>query len=305
VEIPSAASSQYAEPRPGAFRAGGLAFLCILAVAWAYWPTIRALADTWSSDQQYSHGYFVPFFALLILWFRRKEGGTETPTLGAIGWGLCLLVAAGLMRLLGAAFYFRWLDEASLLPCLAGLTLLLGGARAFRWSFPSLAFLLFMIPLPFQMEVALARPLQGLATTSSTFALQTLGLPAVAEGNVIILRNARIGVGEACSGLGMLMSFFALATAVAILIRRSRWTKAVLILSAVPVAILVNVIRITATGILHQTVGSALANLVFHDLAGWLMMPLAVALLWFELAILSRTIVRQAPSWGDPCNAVQ
>jgi exosortase len=263
-------------------------------VLWAYWPTIGELAHRWSTDSQYSHGYLVPFFAVILLGLRRQQ--LETVTFGFRWWGLPLLALGTLARLAGTYLYFDWLEAASLLPCLAGLAVLLGGTRALRWALPSIAFLVFMIPFPYRLEVAAAGPLQRIATLLSTYALQTCGLPAIAEGNVIILEDVRIGVVEACSGLSMLETFFALAVAVAIVIPRIWWEKVVLVLSAIPIAVVVNVIRITITGILHETAGSELANMVFHDLAGWIMMPMALGLVWIELTVLSRLM--SAPASG-------
>jgi exosortase len=152
----------------------------------------------------------------------------------------------------------------------------------------------FLLPLPFQAEIALAHPLQRLATVASTYALQTLGLPAIAEGNIIVIDELHIGVLEACSGLGMLVTFFALSTAAAFLVERPLFDRLILFASAIPIGVCVNVARITVTGILHKTVGSAIANAVFHDLAGWLMMPLALGLLWLELLYLRRLFLTQA-----------
>ena len=133
-----------------------------------------------------------------------------------------------------------------------------------------------MVPLPYRAAVALTDPLQRTAHAGQrTYALQTLGLPAVAEGNVILLSEVELGVVEACSGLRMLMIFFALAAGVALVIRRPLWEKAVVLASAIPIAIIVNVVRITATGVLHELVGKKVADAVFHDFAGWVMMPLA------------------------------
>jgi exosortase len=202
------------------------------------------------------------------------------------------VLAAGIgLRLVGAYYYFVWIDAISLLPCLAGLWLLVGGKLAWRWSWPAIAFLAFMIPLPYSLSVTLAGPLQRFATVASTFALQTMGLPAVAEGNVILLNEAEIGIVEACSGLRMLVIFFALSTGVALVIRRPLWEKLVIAASAVPIALVVNVIRISVTGVLHETVGSEVANAVFHDLAGWLMMPMALGILWVELRYLKHLVL--------------
>jgi exosortase len=147
-----------------------------------------------------------------------------------------------------------------------------------------------MVPLPYRLEVALAHPLQRLGTWASTYALQTLGFAAFAEGNVIRMRPVRIGVVEACSGLSMLVIFFALSTAVAVLANRPLWERLLLVASAVPIAVAANVTRITVTGVLHKWVGRELADYVFHDLAGWLTMPLALGMLWAELRLLAWVI---------------
>ncbi len=266
-------------PRGPAVVAGVLA----VALGWVFWPSLTAMAGRWT-DAEYSHGYFVPVFAAYLLWAGRKQlaAGPLTPS----WWGLPVLAVGLALRFAGTFIYFDWLTTAALLPCLAGVVLLVGGWRALRWSWVAVAFLVFMVPLPFRVETALSHPLQTVATNASTYALQTLGFATFAEGNVIRLGEVRIGVVEACSGLSMLLIFLALATAMVLVIRRPPFDKAVILASAIPVAIVANVIRITVTGILHKTAGQKLADLVFHDLAGWLMMPLALALLWAELRLL-------------------
>src|SRR5262245_35443119 len=193
-------------------------------LAWAYWATFLDLAHRWSSDPQYSHGYLVPAFALFLLWHRRRYLSDVSFTLS--GWGVALLAVATLVRLAGAFVFLPWLDAASLVICLAAGVVLVGGPRSLRWAWPALAFLLFMLPLPYRFQTALALPLQRVATQASTFLLQTAGLPALAEGNVILLKDTQVGVVEACNGLSMLVTFFALATAVTILLSRHWLHKA-------------------------------------------------------------------------------
>ena len=174
---------------------------------------------------------------------------------------------------------------------LAGASLLAGGWACLRWAGPSIAFLIFMIPLPYRVEYLLGSPLQSFATAASTYALQTLGLPAVAEGNVILIDDSRIGVVEACNGMGMLFMFFAFTTAVILVNRRRLTDRVVIFLSAIPISLFANIVRITLTGFLHVTVGGKVADTFYHDMAGWLMMPLALALLWAELFLLSRMFI--------------
>jgi exosortase/archaeosortase family protein len=82
-----------------------------------------------------------------------------------------------------------------------------------------------------------------------------------------------------------------LASALVLIVNRPPLDKALILASAIPVAVAANILRITVTGILHKTAGPRLAELVFHDLAGWLMMPLALALMWAELRLLAWVMV--------------
>ncbi len=258
--------------------------LCLL---WSYWPTLRELGERWADDPQYSHGYLVPAFALYLLWRQRARlaGGASRPS----WWGVGLILAGLALRLVGSYFFFPWLDGFSLLPVLAGVVVLLGGWAALRAAWPAVAFLGFMLPLPHSLQNALAQPLQRVATAASAYLLEALGFPAVTKGNVILLRETRVGVVEACNGLSMLMTFLALSAGVALL-RRDWAGRAVVLLSAVPIALAANVLRVTVTAALQETSGVETAGFV-HDAAGWLMMPLGLALLGLELLILRGLVV--------------
>ncbi len=276
--------------------------LGVLGLTWAYWTTLGQAAEKWAHDPQYSHGYLVPIFAAALLWLRRHQ--YPAATIRPSWWGLPLLAAGIALRLAGAHYFFVWIDAISLLPLLAGIVCMIGGWPLCKWMLPSIAFLAFMIPMPYSFEVMMADPLQRLATVTSTFALQTLGLPAIADGKVILLNEVHIGIVEACSGLRMMVIFFALSTAVALVIRRPLWERIVIAASAVPIAVVVNITRITVTGVLHDTVGSEIADAVFHDLAGWLMMPCALILLGIELAFLNRLIIEPAMARAQPALGV-
>jgi exosortase len=253
---------------------------------WAYWPTLANMAERWASDPQYSHGFLVPVFALVILWGRRDR--LQVEQLAPSWWGLAFLLCGLFLWLGGAQIYLESVEAFSLLPTLAGLCLLVGGWAALRWAWPAIVFLGFMLPLPFQVDQFLAKPLRRVATACSTYLLQLFGFPALAEGNVILIGELRLGVVEACSGLGMLVAFFALATAVALVIRRRAADRVVVVVSAVPIALIANILRITAMAAAHATLGATAANGWLHDVSGWLMMPLALGLLWLELWYLDR-----------------
>lgn len=269
--------------------ATGLLALAVVGLLWSYWTTLCVLASRWAIDPQYSHGFLVPLVAAGLIWMRRERLGTET--LRGSWLGIPLIVVGIAMRLAAARFYFEWFDWLSILPTVAGLCLLIGGLPAWRCAWPALLFLAFMIPLPYRLETMLGGPLQSVATLASTLALQTLGFPAIAHGNIIEIGDSTVGVAEACSGLRMLVVFFAVATAVAIVVQKPVWEKLLLVGSAVPIAVFCNVLRITVTGVLFETVGSAWARIVFHDLAGWLMMVLALGLLKLEMWLLDHILI--------------
>lgn len=275
-----------------------LIFIALLGavVLWSYWPTLAKLALRWSEDPQYSHGYLVPAFSGYLLWLRRDR--VQHDSFRANWLGLVLLGVAVALRLAGARFHFEYFDQISLVPACASLFLLAAGWRVFFWSLPGVLFLAFMIPLPHSVSLAMSGPMQAFATAVSTFLLQTMGKPALAEGNVILLNEIELGIVEACSGLRMLVVFFALSTAVAMLIRKPLWEKLLIGLSAIPIALASNILRIVVTGLFYDAFGNHFGGAFFHDLAGWLMMPLGLVFLGVELAILKHLLVES--SGGSP-----
>jgi exosortase len=269
-----------------------LAGLVALLVA-AYWDMFSLTSAAWS-EGLYSHGWIVPLFALALLWLR-WEPFTPVPSMER--WLGVLLLAIGLsMRLFAAKYAFNPIDRISFIPSIFGAFMLVGGFRTIRWAWPALAFLVFMFPLPTALEVGVLGRLQRLATISSTFVLQTLGVSAFRQGNLISIpgMSTPLTVADACSGLRMATIFGALAVAMVFVIERPWWDKFVILLSAIPIALIVNIVRITATGLLYMAAGqdNLAVQKICHDYAGLvIMMPLALALLWLELQILERITV--------------
>lgn len=267
-------------------------------IVWAYWPVFSEMAEKWSTDPQYSHGYLVPLFAIGLAYWRRHNLKLDQCRMD---WrGLILLTPGIVLFLAGGFFYFDFAAAISLILTLAGAVLIVAGPVALRWSLPMVGFLAFMVPLPFAVEMALSHPLRRIATQGSTWILQTIGFPAVSEGNTILLEHGRIAVVEACSGLSMLLTFAAMTTAVAMVVTRPLLDRAIVLLSTVPVAVAVNIARISLNGIAIEIWGSEVANKWFHDQGGWMMMPMALALLGLELWVLGRLLVAPKPKAAIP-----
>jgi exosortase len=262
-------------------------------VLFLYGPTLQRLSQIWWRDPQYSHGFLVLPFAIWLLWFR-QERLDWTEVKGS--WSGLFVLAAGLgLRYAGVALYYEWFEHASLLVALTGLALLAGGWKLFRWSALAIGFLIFMIPFPFRIEIMLSDPLQRLATEASCYMLQTMGVLAVSVGNMILLEDAPpIDVVQACNGLRMAVSFLALCSGAAILVQRPVWERVLVVFSAVPIALVCNILRITFTGYASTWVSADTAQTfhkVSHDFSGYMMMPLALCFVALELWLVKFLLV--------------
>lgn len=258
-------------------------------LGWSYWPGLLVAAGTWTSPQ-YSHGWLVPLFAAGMLAWRWQAVASVT-TLEQVS-GLAILAASLAVRLVAAWYRIVTIDMYTLVPALVGVVLLIGGLPMLRWAGPPVAFLIFMYPLPDEATRYLLGPLQTVATIASTYLLQTLGFEAFREGNQIVLGESRLGVVDACSGLRMLTIFVALTVGWVLVDRTAWWERLAIVASAVPIALAVNVVRITATGMM-VTVNEDLAERVFHDWAGYVMMPVAVGLLVAVRWLVAAAVVEE------------
>lgn len=259
----------------------------------AYWPNFMELGRVWRTDPSYSHGVLVIPIAILILRRRlmeipRAESGAPrlSAWLGFIGLGIVLAA-----RAVAYERNMQWAETVTMIPAIGCLVWALGGWPLLRQAWPAVAFLVFMMPLPAVFNDLIALPLQRIATTGSYFMLQLTGQWAVQEGNVITLETpngpAPLDVALACNGLRMLMTLATTVTATILLIPMETWKQIVLLLSAVPIAMVSNIARIVATGWSYRFIQGHEAKLWAHDISGWLMMPLALVLVGLELWLLS------------------
>lgn len=291
--------SQSAWPTPKAL-------LLLAVLGWVYWPTLLELYDVWTTSPDYSHGPLVPLFSLWLL-FRKSPN----PNLNYRPWpllGFAGLLVAVLCRLLGAGTSFLPLEGLSLIMAMAACVVWSGGWGGVRRFWQPLLFLVFMIPLPYEFSRAAGAGLQQIATICSTFLLRCCGQPAIAEGNRILIENVTLNVVEACSGLRMLMTFIAFSIAAVFVMERHWIVRGLVLLSAVPIALATNILRISATGLAHVWLhdGEQKAKVMdfIHDFNGWMMMPVGLALLLLELWVLKHLLIentkRPAPTFTPP-----
>jgi exosortase len=268
-----------------------LVMFSVVLVA-SYWSMLGMVAASWSQPQ-YSHGYLIPVFTLALLLLRREPFAPITNRERLIGLGALLVFMA--IRAYASLVRMAAIDMYTFVPAMLAVLMMIGGWKLLRWAGPAVFFLVFMFPLSAKLERVFLDPLQRIAMRGGTYALQTTGIETYSVGNIIFIRDYAgveqvLNVAEACSGLNMLTIFSAMAVGLVFLMPGALWEKIVIVASAVPIAIFVNVMRILVYGILRYM--SEGAADWFHDYgAAPFMMPLAMGILYLEYVVLKNLVI--------------
>jgi exosortase len=269
-----------------------LAWFGILLIA-VYFPILQRLVIQWSTDDDVSHGFFVPLVAGYIAWQRRDEL-LAVPRETA-WWGIGVLTWGALQSYIGWLGAELFLQRTAFLISLVGMLLVMGGSALVRkLTFP-LLLLLFMIPIPGVVFNQITFPLQLFASQVAESALTLLNIPVLRDGNILELASQKLSVAEACSGIRSLLSLSFLSLVYAYFFDSRVWMRWVLLIATVPIAIIANAGRVTITGVLSE-MNPALAEGVFHSMEGWVIFMIAlVMLVGFHMAI--SWIVKRVSFW--------
>jgi exosortase D (VPLPA-CTERM-specific) len=284
-------------------------FLIVAALIFLYANVLTKLARDWTTDENYSHGLLVPFVIGFIVWleFDRLKKIEKTPQI-VFGGALVLLALFTLLAgTLGAELF---LQRVSFVAMLAGVVIYFFGARLLRLSLAPFALLLLSIPIPQIIFNKIAFPLQIWASQLATFGIRLFEVASVRKGNVIEIlpvgatQTVSLEVVEACSGIRSLMTLVTLALVLAYFTRAQKpnvegnwldclkdfdfWRAVILMLSAIPIAILTNAARVTATGVTTYYYGKQAADGFAHEASGWLVYVAAFALLLAVNFVLRR-----------------
>ncbi|HSW65007.1 MAG TPA: exosortase A [Dissulfurispiraceae bacterium] len=260
--------------------------LLVLLLAGIYAKIVPEMVMQWNNDENYSHGFIVPFIAGYFFWQRRREI-MELQTeqnwqgLGVIGFGLFMLLMGFL-----ATEYFTM--RSSLVVLLIGMVFFFLGKEVLKAMALPLGYLFFMVPIPYIIYDAAAFPLKLFVAKVSVFIMKISGVMVLREGNIIMLANTTLEVADACSGLRSLMSLIALAVAYAFMTQQGWLKRIIVIASALPIAVLTNMFRVIATGFLAQYWGAGVAEGFFHEFAGLAVFGVAMVLLVATGEVLRR-----------------
>ncbi len=256
-----------------------------LLVLVVYAPVLYGLVVDWYDDSNYSHGFLIIPISLWLLWRQRKELAEtpmETSRLGLVG----VIAALGIF-LVGTAGAEYFTVRFSFVMIVASLVLHFCGWPFFRKAWFAIAFLLFMIPIPYVIYFSMTFPMQLFASKIASFLLGLTGLPLIRSGNILYLPGGlALEVAEACSGLRSIVSLLALGALYAYLTQRNRVKAAILFASTVPIAVLGNVMRICFTAVGTYAISEKFVEGTLHELAGTLVFVFSMIMLLIVGSIL-------------------
>ena len=260
-----------------AVAAAAAAGIMAAAYGWLYSGVVPPLVRQWSTDPDYSHGFFVAPLAAFFAWERRAALAAAPRRPSVAG---ALLIAASLLAFVAGQFGAElFLSRVSMIGVVAGAVLFVAGTAHFRiLAFP-LAFLLLMVPLPEIVFNRLAFPLQMFASQVGEVVIAASGIPVLREGNLLQLPGRTLAVAEACSGIRSLISLLMLAIVLGYFMERRVSLRIAIALAAIPIAVIANAARVAGTGLASYWISPAAAEGFFHTFSGWLMFVVALAAL--------------------------
>jgi exosortase len=256
-----------------------------VVVAWDAWRDIFRIA---TRDEESTHVFLVPIVAGWLFWVRRRRLRHFCPATSFVGPAVVLI--GWLLYSLGDTHLLQSVYHGGAILMAVGSLVTVFGARVIREFLPVFLTLVFLIPVPGRLRQQIALPLQTLTAQLTAEFFDVIGAPVVRAGNSLIVNGIDVQIAEACNGLRMI---FALALAMFAFAFGSpfRGYVRVIVLLATPVcAVACNVVRLVPTVWLYGYWPGNLAT-HFHDVAGWLMLMAAFAILIALVRLLRWALV--------------
>lgn len=251
-------------------------FLLLVFIV-AYHVPLQAIVHTWMSNDDYSYGFLIPVISAYLLWEKRRELSTIDYRMYWPVFPLLLsAVAVSVYGILGSSGNVSMMAVPLLVLLFAAFCF---GIRATRHLLLPLGFLFFMVPVPAFIERSLGVYLKSVSSRLGGCFIDLAGIPVHVSGNIIDLGVTQLQVVDACSGLRYLLPLVALGVIYAYFFERAYWKRVVCVAATIPIALLINVLRIGITGVLTEKFGPSMAEGFFHDFSGWVMFLVAFVLL--------------------------
>lgn len=266
--------------------------IVVLGLIWVgvFSPIIPEMIDSWLSHSDNSHALLVPIISLYFLWEKRKNIGQIAVSDSTIG--LIVLLGSLAIYLVSYAGGILVFSRLMIVTSLVGLLWYCFGTSMVRFLAFPLGFLFFMVPVPDTLLNMVASPLQLMATKISANFIKLCSIPVYREGNMLYFLQTQLEVAEACSGIRSIMSLTMLSAIFAYISSGSWWRQGILVLSAIPIALAANILRVSGTGVLAHFFGDQVARGFLHEFSGLAVFVFGLFVLFMEFKLLSRIGVR-------------
>ena len=293
TDIAASNGAMRAVARPVNSRLAWLALgVTVLGALVLYAPLVAGMAAEWSEFPSLSHGFAVPVISAYLLW-RRRDSLAQLPIEGSI-LGLPLIVFALAMLVIGSLGGEPFVARLSLPLVLFGAVWFLMGGAITRQSWVAIAYLAFMVPLPYLTLRALTYQSRLFDAGITAQALGWLGIPVLRDGVMLHLPNMTLEVADDCSSVPAIAALLALGAAYSQVQSRPTWIRALLTISAAPLGLLSNIIRLILTSISAYYFGPIALNNVIHKFNGTSVFLATVLLLVLLDTLLVRVRARES-----------
>ena len=278
--------------QPVSFAGLGLLIVICLSAIPVFWIGIVSLGEAWSTPE-YSHGPLIPLISLYLFLRELRNAPPRPAELPKSRWqGIVVLLAGLAVGMLGAVIQIPDIATYGLIVWVGGVVLTVMGWQVGRTHMLPVLHLIFMLPLPQFVFWKMTVILQLISSQLGVWFINLFGIPVFLEGNVIDLGVYKLQVAEACSGLRYLFPILSFSYLFSILYRGPFWHKLVLFLTAAPLTVFMNSLRIGVIGILVNAYGIGQAEGFLHLFEGWVIFGCCIAIL-FGLAM---TLQRLTPN---------
>jgi len=266
--------------------------VAVAAALGLYAPLVVGMAAEWAEFPSLSHGFAVPLISAYLLW-RQRHVLAETPLEGSIA-GLPVIAFGLSMLVIGSLGGESFVARLSLPIVLLGTVIFLRGTSVARHMWLAIAYLLFMIPLPYVTLKVLTYQSRLFDAGLTAAALGWLGVPILRDGVLLHLPNMTLEVADECSSVPAIAALLALGAAYAQMQARPAWSRVALTLAAAPLGLLSNLVRLILTSLSAYYFGPIALNNVIHKFNGTSVF-LATVLLLVALDALLTRVWRKAP----------
>ncbi|MEO0829563.1 MAG: exosortase [Pseudomonadota bacterium] len=207
----------------------------------------QELVREWATPE-YSHGPLIPLISLYLFLRELRNAPPLEPVVTDRWPGVLVILFSLVVAVAGNLANIGDIVAYAFIIWTGGVVLtVFGWKRGIRHQLP-VVHLIFMLPLPQQIYWKLTIFLQGVSSVLGVEFIKLMGIPVYLEGNIIDLGKMKLQVAEACSGLRYLFPILSFSYLFSILYRGPVWHKAVLLLAAAPITVLMNSFRIGVVG---------------------------------------------------------